>query len=95
MIISSELTGKTYKTVEDCLRAEKEHKEAEQKKLAEQKAHEEKLNKAYDEAIAACNRYFELAGVNFKVLEDKDKVSHNDIKFIDSFDNLLKIFLES
>ena len=26
MIISSELTGKTYKTVEECLKAEKEYK---------------------------------------------------------------------
>ena len=65
MIISSELTGKTYKTVEECLKAEEDfHK----KKAAEQKAkeeHDKKLDEAYEEAMAACNKYLKLAGITF------------------------------
>ena len=67
MIISSELTGKTYKTVEDCLAAEKEYRREEAERAR-------KLDKAYEEAIAACNRYLELAGVRIeeKVFEGAD-----------------------
>ena len=75
MIISSELTGKTYDTVEACLQAEKAYK-------VEQKAKEEKkaeLQKAYDEAIEACNKYLRLAGIEVKDIEDIEDVE-SDIK---------------
>ena len=51
MIISSEITGKTYKTVDECLAAEKafiEKKEAEEKAAKELEA---KKDEAYKKAI--------------------------------------------
>ena len=62
MIIISELTGKEYSTVDECLKAEEEFSK---KKAEEEKAkiaHEEALNEAYEEAVTACERYLKLAG---------------------------------
>lgn len=86
MIISSELTGKTYETVEECLKEEKEYRkkeaEAEKAKKAKQKA----LDEAYKEAINACNKYLKLAGVGTvsKVLA-KEAAS--------DFDSFFQLFL--
>ena len=88
MIISSELTGETYKTVEDCLAAEKRYREKLREKQRAEKAHREELDKAYKEAMEACGKYFELAGVDFKVTDDGSiEVYHN--KFDDGFLNEL------
>jgi len=70
MIISSELTGKEYKTVEECLKAEKEFLKKKEEEKKAKKEHEEALDKAYKEAVAACDRYFELAGVEVDYDED-------------------------
>ena len=69
MIISSELTGKTYKTVEECLAAEEVFKKEEEKKRKAKELHEQELDKAYEEAIAACDRYLKLAGINNDTLD--------------------------
>lgn len=70
MIISSELTGKEYKTVDECLKAEEEFlkKQEEEKKAKE--AYEKELDAAYEEAIAACDRYLKLRGI--EIVEDED-----------------------
>ena len=70
MIISSELTGKTYKTVEECLAAEASYKEEEEKKrkAAQLRAHE--LDKAQEEAIAACDRYLKMTGIDYEILDE-------------------------
>lgn len=63
MIISSELTGKTYKTVEECLKAEKEYKlQKEEEEKAKADLQKEK-DEAYEEAINACNRFLKLCGI--------------------------------
>lgn len=75
MIISSELTGKTYKTVEDCIAAEKEffRKKEEEEKAKE--AYLEELDKAYTEAIEACERYFEIANINVDIDKERNSVT--------------------
>ena len=70
MIIISALTGKEYKTVDECLEAEKVFLKEKEKKEKAEKEHKEALEKAYKEAITACNKYLELAGI--KVDEDED-----------------------
>ena len=82
MIISSELTGKTYKTVEDCLAAEKAYRKEEVERAR-------KLDEAYEEAIAACNRYLELAGVKVKIKEEKVFEGVDDL-----WDELYNILME-
>jgi len=66
MIISSELTGKEYKTVDECLEAEEIFlkKKEEEKKAKE--AYEAELEEAYNEAIAACDRYLRLRGIEIE-----------------------------
>jgi len=71
MIISSELTGKTYETVEECLAAEASYKEEEEKKRKAAQRHKQELDKAYDEAIAACGRYLKLAGIDYELLDEE------------------------
>lgn len=66
MIISSELTGKTYKTVEECLQAEKDFKKKKAEEEAAKKAHKEELEKAYQEAVKACDKYLKLRGIEIE-----------------------------
>lgn len=73
MIISSELTGKQYKTVQDCLSDEKLYKKRlEEEKRAEEKRKKE-LEEAYNEAVIACNKYLELCGVKTGNKKNEDK----------------------
>lgn len=76
MIISSELTGKTYKTVEECVAAEKEFKLEKEREEKAREKHQKELDKAYEEAIAACNKYLELVGmkINKKEISDVDRL---------------------
>ena len=88
MIIISEITGKEYSTVDECLVAEKAFLK---KKLAEEKAElerQEALEEAYEEAIEACGRYLELAGY---YLEEEDDDDDEDIKVLVEFLNLAEL----
>ena len=66
MIIISELTGKEYKTVDECLKAEKDFLKKKEEEEKVKKAHEEELDKAYHDAIAACDRYLKLRGIEIE-----------------------------
>ena len=66
MIIISELTGKEYKTVDECLKAEKDFLKKKEEEEKAKKAHEEELDKAYHDAIAACDRYLKLRGIEIE-----------------------------
>ena len=66
MIIISELTGKEYKTMEECLKAEKDFLKKKEEEEKAKKAHEEELDKAYEEAIAACDKYLRLRGIEIE-----------------------------
>ena len=86
MIISSELTGETYKTVEDCLKAEEVYKKAKAEEERAKKEHQKMLDEAYEEAIAACDKYLRLAGFR------KNKVV--DCGTFEDFDSFLNEIVE-
>lgn len=64
MIISSEITGKTYKTVDDCLLDEKKFLKKKEEEEKAKKEKQEAIDKAFDEVVAACDKYFELIGLD-------------------------------
>lgn len=66
MIIVSELTGKEYKTVDECLKAEKDFRKKKEEEEKAKKAREEELDKAYHDAIAACDKYLKLRGIEIE-----------------------------
>ena len=72
MIISSEITGKTYKTVDECLAAEK--KFVEEKEAA--KELEAKKDEAYKKAIAACDEYLKLCGIEVEFSDHGYKLKY-------------------
>lgn len=78
MIILSEITGKEYDSVSECLYDEQKFKtEQEEAKKAEE-AHKKEVDKAYEAAVDACEKYFELIGVDIhKLYEDECKCSCN------------------
>ena len=93
MIISSEITGKTYKTVDECLAAEKafiEKKEAEEKAAKELEA---KRDEAYKKAIAACDEYLKLCGIEIQFGDHGYRLKyHNDGTLADSiFEDILNM----
>ena len=78
MIIYSELTGKQYKTVEDCVEAERKLKEEIQKEKEARRKEQEKLKqdieKTYKTIVNSWVTYLDLLEqANYKVddLEDK------------------------
>ena len=85
MIISSELTGKQYKTVEDCLKAERDYTKVQAKDGKEKAEREAEKEKAYDEAVEACKKYCELAGIDLTIEEstDEDEEKDDDWELID------------
>ena len=94
MIIMSEITGGKYKTVDECLAAEKAFLD---KKAAEEKAKAEKqkkINDAYDKAIKACEEDLKLVGIDDDFIEDDKSNGKTATKEKDEFDEILEI-LES
>ena len=92
MIISSELTGKTYKTVEECIAAEKEFFRKKEEEEKAKMAHQKELDEAYEEAIAACERYFKLAGVDVDINEENGEVTMSGVD--NTFDLLWRLISE-
>ena len=100
MIIYSELLNKQFDSVDECLTAEAEFKKAEAAK-DERRA---ELDKAYEEAIAACDRYLELAGLKVDIdFEDEcgcecgckcDEEEEDPFDFLDSVIAELKDLFE-
>lgn len=64
MIITSELTGKRYETVDECVADEKRFKEAQAAKELAEKARQAKIDAAYKKAINAFKEYQEALGVS-------------------------------
>ena len=94
MIISSELTGKTYKTVEECLKAEKEYKllkEEEEKKKADIEKRKDFL---YNRIIADCDEFMELCGLKLETNGHGYRLSvHNGDKADEIFTDILNAWL--
>jgi len=80
MRIISDITGKEYKTVDECLAAEKAFEEKKAKEEAEKKALKEKKDAAYQKAIAACDEYLKLCGIELEFTKDgyRAKIHSND-----------------
>ena len=64
MIITSELTGKRYETVDDCIKDERAFKEQQAAKELAEKARQAKIDAAYKKAIDAFKEYQEALGVS-------------------------------
>lgn len=72
MIIYSEILDKTFDSVNECLDAEIAHQKAEAEKKEAEEALQAEIDKAYEEAITACDKYLELVGLKEK---DGDDIS--------------------
>lgn len=96
MIISSEITGKTYKTVEACLAAEKLFKEEQERKEQEEKELTKKKDEAYKKAIDACDEYLRLCGVEVDFNDHGYTMKyHSDGSLADSiFEDILNTMLK-
>ena len=95
MKIISEITGKEYKTVDECLAAEKIFAEKKIKEEARKKALEEKKEAAYQKAIEACDEYLRLCGVELEFDNNGYKMSyHGDGSLADAiFEDILNTML--
>lgn len=66
MRIISDITGKEYKTVDECLKAEEQYKLQKEAEEKAKKEHEKALDEAYKKAIAACDEYLKLSGIDYE-----------------------------
>lgn len=94
MRIISDITGKEYKTVDECLKAEEQYrlqKEEEEKARVE---HKKALDEAYKKAIDACDEYLKLAGIDVETNGNGYKVRiHSDDKADKIFEDILNAWL--
>ena len=98
MRIYSELTKKDYKTVDECLAAEKEYndkllkQEAEKKALSEKRAERAKeVEAAYKASVDAQKKYLELRN---QFIEDYHSYHMTYSSVCDSLDDILESFLK-
>ena len=96
MIISSEITGQTYKTVDACLAAEKLFKEEQERKEQEKKALAKKKDEAYKKAMDACDEYLRLCGIELDYDNNGYTMKYyNDGSEADSiFEDILRTMLK-
>lgn len=92
MRIVSDITGKEYKTVDECLAAEEEFLEKKAKEEADKKAFQEKKDAAYKKAIAACDEYLKLCGIEVQFTDNGYKaIIHSDDKADKIFEDILNM----
>lgn len=77
MRIISDITEKEYKTVEECLKAEKEYKEAKAKAEKDKAELQAKKDAAYQKAIDACDEYLKLCGIEAEFTNHGYKIHYN------------------
>ena len=95
MIISSEITGKTYKTVDECLAAEKKFLEEKARKEKATKELEAKKDEAYKKAIEACDEYLKLCGVELEFNDHGYKLHyHSDGKADEIWEDILSVMFK-
>ena len=95
MRIISEITGEEYKTVELCLAAEKKFLEEKEAKEKEAKELEAKKDAAYKKAIAACDEYLKLCGIEAEFDDHGYKLHyHSDGKADDIWEDILNVMLK-
>ena len=76
MRIISDITGKEYKTVDECLADERAFAEKKAKEEADKKALAEKKDAAYKKAIAACDEYLKLCGIEVEFNDNVYKLHY-------------------
>lgn len=92
MRIISDITGKEYKSVDECLAAEKAFEEKRAKEEAEKKALQEKKDAAYKKAIEACDEYLKLCGIEVEFNDHGYRATiHSDNKADKIFEDLLNM----
>lgn len=96
MIISSEITGKTYNTVEECLAEEKSFIEKKEAKEKAKKELEAQKNEAYEKAMAACDEYLKLCGIEVDFNDNGYTMEyHGDGSLADKiFEDILNLMLK-
>lgn len=95
MIISSEITGKTYKTVEECLAAEKKFMAEKAAKEKAEKDLEAKKEVAYQKAIDACDEYLKLCGIEAEFTDHGYKIHyHGDGKSDEIWEDILNMMFK-
>ena len=88
MIILSEITGKEYDSVSECLYDEQKFKTEQEEARKAEEAHKKEVDEAYQAAIDACEKYFELIGRDIKAefeeyfREDEDDEDGEDLQFV-------------
>jgi len=94
MRIISDITGKEYKTVDECLKAEEQYKLQKEAEEKAKKEHEKALDEAYKKAIAACDEYLKLVGIDMETNGNGYKVRiHGDDKADKIFEDILNAWL--
>ena len=92
MRIISDITGKEYKTVDECLAAEEEFLEKKAKEEADKKALQEKKDAAYKKAIDACDEYLKLCGIEAEFGKNGYRVKINSDNTADKiFEDILNM----
>ena len=90
MRIVSDITGKEYKTVDECLTAEKKFLEEKVRKEEAAKELEAKKDEAYKKAIAACDEYLKLCGIDMETNGNGYKIKiHSDSEADKIFEDIL------
>lgn len=90
MRIISDITGKEYISVDECLKAEERflaQKEAEEKA---KKEHEKALDEAYKKAVDACDEFLKLSGIKYEKTDHGYKIHyHTNGKADEIFEDIL------
>ena len=96
MRIISDITGKEYKTVELCLAAEEKFLKDKAEKEKAEKELAAKKDEAYKKAIAACDEYLKLCGVEVEFTDHGYTMKyHSDGSQADSiFEDILDTMLK-
>ena len=90
MRIISDITGKEYKTVDECLKAEKEYKLLKEEEEKAKKELEKAKDEAYKKAIDACDEYLKLCGIETHFDGNGYRVKiHSDDKADKIFEDIL------
>ena len=90
MRIISDITGQEYKTVELCLAAEEQFLKDKAEKEKAAKELEAKKEEAYKKAIAACDEYLKLCGIEAEFTDNGYKIHyHTDSKADKIFEDIL------
>ena len=94
MRIISDITGKEYKTVDECLKAEKQYKLQKEAEEKARKEHEKALDEAYNKAIAACDEYLKLVGIDIESNGKGYRVTiHSDDEADKIFEDILNALI--